>query len=238
MALEEEFGLEISDEDAEKLEHRPAGDRVHREPRQGLRASTVAPGARSGPARGGRHAPAIMRRRVVITGIGLVSPLGLDTPTTWDALLAGTSGVGPITRFDASAMSEPHRRRGARLRSAERSSRRKEARKMDTFTHYAIAAVARGAARRASSTIDARQRRARRRATSARESAACRCSSETHRELLERGPRRVSPFFIPGMILNLAAGNVSILFGAKGPNLALATACATGTPRDRRVVRG
>ncbi len=169
-----------------------------------------------------------MNRRVVITGIGVVSPLGLDAPSTWQALLAGRSGIGPITRFDTAGMTctiagevrgfdpETH----ARLE-------RKEARKMDTFSHYAVAAT-REALDDAKFEIDDRN--------SDRTGVYIGSGigglpllEETHRTYLDRGARRISPFFIPGMILNLAAGNVSILFGAKGPNLALATACATGT---------
>jgi 3-oxoacyl-[acyl-carrier-protein] synthase II len=167
-----------------------------------------------------------MGKRVVITGIGLVTPLGLDSPSTWEALLAGHSGVGPITKFDAGAYAC---RIAAEVQdfNAEDHLPRKEIRKMDTFCHYAIAAT-REALDDAGATID--------------ESNAERVGvyigsgigglgmlEKTHKDLMERGPRRVSPFFIPGMILNLAAGNVSILFGAKGPNMALATACATGS---------
>jgi len=167
-----------------------------------------------------------MRRRVVITGIGLVTPLGLDTSSTWKALLAGQSGVGPITKFDAADYAC---RIAAEVHgfSAEDHLDRKEARKMDVFTHYAIAAADQALAD-SGVTID--------------ESNADRVGvyigsgigglgllERTHAVLLERGPRRISPFFIPGMILNLAAGNVSIRVGARGPNLAVATACATGT---------
>jgi 3-oxoacyl-[acyl-carrier-protein] synthase II len=132
-----------------------------------------------------------MRRRVVITGIGLVTPLGLDTASSWEAILAGKSGVGPITKFDATDFSS---RIAAEVRgfNAEDHLERKELRKMDTFSHYAIAAT-REALTDAGVEIDAGNAE------------------------------------IPGMILNLAAGNVSIIFGAKGPSLALATACATGS---------
>jgi len=171
-------------------------------------------------------APLSMRRRVVLTGIGLVSPLGLDAPTTWTALLAGRSGIGPITKFDASAMSS---RIAGEVRGFDPLAHleKKEVRKMDSFTHYAIAA-SREALRDAGFVIDAANA----------ERVGVHIGSgigglplleETYRELIARGPRRVSPFFIPGMILNMAAGNVSILVGAKGPHLALATACATGT---------
>jgi len=167
-----------------------------------------------------------MDRRVVITGIGLVTPLGLDTPSSWDALVAGRNGVGAITKFDATGYASTI---AAEVRGFDPADHvpKKEIRKMDTFTHYAIAAT-REALDDAGVTIDAGN--------------ADRVGvyigsgigglgllERTHRDLLEKGPRRVSPFFIPGMVLNLAAGNVSILFGAKGPNLALATACATGS---------
>ena len=167
-----------------------------------------------------------MRRRVVITGIGLVTPLGLDKESSWQAILAGKSGVGPITKFDASDFSC---RIAAEVRgfNPEDHLERKEIRKMDSFSHYAICAT-REALADAGVTIDAGNA----------EQIGVYIGSgigglplleKTHRELLAKGPRRISPFFIPGMILNLAAGNVSITFGAKGPNLALATACATGS---------
>ena len=167
-----------------------------------------------------------MRRRVVITGVGLITPLGLDRTSTWEALLSGQSGVGPITKFDATEYSC---RIAAEVRGFDPADHleRKELRKMDSFSHYAIAAT-REALAEAGVTIDSGNA----------ESIGVYIGSgigglglleRTHKELLEKGPRRVSPFFIPGMILNLAAGNVSIVFGAKGPNLALATACATGS---------
>jgi 3-oxoacyl-[acyl-carrier-protein] synthase II len=167
-----------------------------------------------------------MVRRVVITGIGLVSPLGLDSSSTWEALLAGRSGVDAITKFDTTGYASTI---AGEVRGFDPADHipKKEIRKMDTFTHYAIGAT-HEALGDASLTIDA----------SNAEQVGVYIGSgigglglleRTHRDLLERGPRRVSPFFIPGMVLNLAAGNVSIQFGAKGPNLALATACATGS---------
>jgi len=162
----------------------------------------------------------------VITGLGAISPLGLDATSTWNGLLAGRSGIAPITKFDASAFSC---RIAGEVRgfNPEDYLERKEARKMDTFIHYAVAA-SREALADSGLTIDLRNR----------DRVGTYIGSgigglplleATHRELLERGPRRVSPFFIPGMILNLASGQVSILLGARGPNLAVATACATGT---------
>jgi 3-oxoacyl-[acyl-carrier-protein] synthase II len=166
-----------------------------------------------------------VRRRVVITGIGVVSPLGLDAPSTWSALVAGKSGIGPITKFDVSAFSC---RIGGEVRGfvPENYIDRKDVKKMDTFIHYAIAASMEAVAD-SGLKIDA----------SNDERVGVYIGSgiggmplfeETHRAFLEKGPRKISPFFIPGMIINLAAGQVSILFGAKGPNLACATACATG----------
>ncbi len=156
----------------------------------------------------------------------MVSPLGLDTETTWSGLLEGRSGVGPITKFDAEGYAC---RFAAEVRGFDPIAflDRKEARKMDTFSHYAIAA-----------THEALKDSGLEIGPSNAERVGVYIGSgigglplleKTHRDLLEKGPRRISPFFIPGMILNLATGNVSIVFGAKGPNLALATACATGT---------
>ena len=167
-----------------------------------------------------------MRRRVVITGIGLLTPVGLDTSTTWKSLLEGRNGVGPITKFDAS---EYPCRIAAEVRgfNPEDHLERKDVRKMDTFSQYAVAA-SRQAVEDARLTIDASN--ADRIGTYIGSGiGGLALLEKTHKVLLDKGPRRISPFFIPGMILNLAAGNVSILLGTKGPNLALATACATGT---------
>jgi len=167
-----------------------------------------------------------MRRRVVMTGIGLLTPLGLDRESSWRALLAGKSGIGTITRFDASNHSC---RIAGEVRGFDPLSAmdRKDVRKMDPFTHYAVAA-AREALEDSGYEISAANA----------EGIGVYIGSgigglqllETqHQALIDRGPRRVSPFFIPGMILNMGTGQVSILLGAKGPNLACATACATGT---------
>jgi 3-oxoacyl-[acyl-carrier-protein] synthase II len=167
-----------------------------------------------------------MKRRVVVTGIGLVSPLGLDRPTTWEGLLAGRSGIGPITKFDASEYSC---RIAGEVRGfdAERHLVRKDARKMDTFTHYAVSASLEALAD-ADFSIDA-DNAPRVGVYIGSGIGGLPLLEKTHRDLLSRGPRRVSPFFLPGMILNMASGQVSILTGAKGPNLAVATACATAS---------
>src|SRR5262245_12712834 len=166
-----------------------------------------------------------MKRRVVVTGIGVVSPLGLDGPSTWQALLAGRSGIGPITKFDASAFTA---RIGGEVRGfeAEKYLDRKDVKKMDTFIHYAVAATKEALAD-ASLTIDA-DNAERTGVYIGSGIGGLRLLEDQHSELLQKGPRRISPFFIPGMIVNLAAGQVSILTGAKGPNLAVATACASG----------
>jgi 3-oxoacyl-[acyl-carrier-protein] synthase II len=165
------------------------------------------------------------RRRVVVTGVGLVSPIGIGTRETWDALLAGRNGVGAITHFDASAFET---RIAAEVQGfdAERWMEKKELKKSDRFIHFAIAA-AQMAVDDAGLEIP--------------ESEAERVGVDigsgigglplierTHTTLLEKGPTRVSPFFIPGLIVNLAAGQVSIRFGARGPNTAPCTACTTG----------
>jgi 3-oxoacyl-[acyl-carrier-protein] synthase II len=167
-----------------------------------------------------------MRRRVVITGIGVLSPLGLGSESTWQALLAGKSGIGPITKFDASAYAC---RIAGEVRGFDPLNflERKDVRKMDSFTHYAVAAT-REALDDSGFVLDASN--AERTGVFIGSGIGGLALLENqHAALLERGPRRVSPFFIPGMILNMASGQVSILFGAKGPNLACATACATGT---------
>ena len=166
-----------------------------------------------------------MRRRVVITGVGVVSPLGLDAPSTWSALLAGKSGIGPITKFDVSAFSC---RIGGEVRGfvPENYVEKKDVKKMDTFIHFAIAA-SREAMTDSGLTID-EQNGERVGVYIGSGIGGMPLFEETHKAYLAGGPRKISPFFIPGMIVNLAAGNVSILFGAKGPNLACATACATG----------
>jgi len=166
-----------------------------------------------------------LRRRVVITGIGVISPLGLDTPSTWSALLAGRSGIGPITSFDPSAFSS---RIAGEVRGfvPENYVDRKDVKKMDTFTHFAIAA-SKEAVSDSGLTIDA-DNAERVGVYIGSGIGGLHVYESTFREYLEKGPRRISPFFIPQMIINLAAGQVSILFAAKGPNLAVATACATG----------
>ncbi len=164
-------------------------------------------------------------RRVAVTGVGLVSPLGVGTAVNWEALLAGKSGIGPITRFDTTDY--PCRIAGE-VKDFDPLDflDKKEVKKSDTFIHYALAA-SRFAIEDAGLTIDA--------ANADRVGVVIGSGigglpliEATHKVLLEKGPSRVSPFFIPGQIVNLAAGQVSIRHGAKGPSSAPATACTTG----------
>ncbi len=166
-----------------------------------------------------------MTRRVVVTGLGSLSPVGLDTPSTWRSLLAGTSGVGMIENFDPG---EIPCRIAAEIRDFDPTQfmDRKLARRIDRFVQFAIVAANEAIA---DSGIEI--------AGSAAERVGVYVGSgigglhllmDTDKLLRERGPRRVSPFFIPGMILNMASGQISIMHGAKGPNLSCSTACATG----------
>jgi 3-oxoacyl-[acyl-carrier-protein] synthase II len=166
-----------------------------------------------------------MHRRVVITGIGLVSPVGLNAQTTWQALLAGKSGIGPITHFDASQMTA---RIAGEINDFDPLTflERKEVRRMDTFSHFAIAATTE-ALDDAKYVVNA-DNAERIGVYIGSGIGGLPLLEKTAKLLNERGPRKISVFFIPGMIVNLAAGNVSIRFGIKGPNLAVSTACATG----------
>ena len=164
-----------------------------------------------------------MSRRVVITGIGLVSSLGIGTAQNWTALLAGQSGVTRITRFDVSAYAAQI---AAEVKGFDPLNwiEKKDIKKMDLFIQYAVAA-SQFAIDDAKLTIDA---------SNATEIGVFIGSGiggfitieREHEALLKGGPRKVSPFFIPSAIINLASGQVSIRFGAKGPNLATCTACS------------
>ncbi len=164
-----------------------------------------------------------MNRRVVVTGIGLVSPLGIGTTETWAGVLAGVSGVGRITRFDVSTYSAQI---AAEVKGFDplQYLEKKEVKKMDLFIQYAVAASQFAMDDSRLAITDA----------NAYDVGAFIGSGiggfitieREHIALLDGGPRKVSPFFIPSAIINLAAGQVSIRFGAKGPNLATCTACS------------
>ncbi|WP_372715955.1 beta-ketoacyl-ACP synthase II [Immundisolibacter sp.] len=166
------------------------------------------------------------KRRVVITGLGMVSPLGLDVKSSWSGILAGKSGIGPITHFDASAFSV--RFCGAvQGFDIERYLVPKEARKMDPFIHYGIAAADEALA---DAGIEVTPENAERMGVAMGSGIGGLAGIEAgHLEYLNGGPRRISPFFVPANIINMVAGNVSIRFGLKGPNLSVVTACASAT---------
>ncbi len=169
------------------------------------------------------------RRRVVVTGLGCISPVGNTVDTTWANLLAGQSGVGLITKFDASTFNckVAGEVKGFDIESYMSA---KEARTMDTFIHYGIAAAAQAVADAGLPTGEALSEELANRI-------GCVIGSgigglpmiETvHSEFVSRGARRISPFFVPSTIINMIAGHVSIRYGFQGPNLAIVTACTTG----------
>lgn len=166
------------------------------------------------------------RRRVVITGIGLLSPLGIGTEATWDGLVRAESGIGPVTRFE---MSEEYTSRIAgEVKGFDPTLYfpKKEIKKTDTFIQYAVAASQFAVE---DSKLEINDSNADRVGVLIGSGiGGLQVMEATHKTLLERGPSRVSPFFIPALIVNLAGGHVSIRLGAKGPNLAPATACTTG----------
>ena len=169
------------------------------------------------------------RRRVVVTGLGCISPVGNTVSDAWASLLAGRSGITAITKFDASAMAC---KIAGEVKHFDLESyvSAKEARSMDTFIHYGIAAADQ-AVRDAGLPLG----------EALSEELACRIGvvigsgigglpmiEQTHAEYTQRGPRRISPFFVPASIINMVSGHVSMRFGFKGPNLAVVTACTTG----------
>jgi 3-oxoacyl-[acyl-carrier-protein] synthase II len=167
-----------------------------------------------------------MRKRVVVTGLGCVSPLGLNASETWNALVAGKSGAGPITRFDASL----HKTKfAAEVKGFDGVALfgTREARKMDRFAQFAIAAAEEALAQ-ADLKID-ESNRDRVGIVIGTGIGGIATILDNYETLRERGPERVSPFLIPMMISDSAAGILAIRTGARGPNMALATACATGT---------
>ena len=169
------------------------------------------------------------RRRVVVTGLGCVSPVGNTVDQAWANLLAGKSGIGLISKFDASAFAC---RIAGEVRDLDLDHyiSPKDARAMDTFIHYGIVAAAQAVADSGLATGEA---------LGEEEATRIGCVigsgigglpmiEHTNIEFTARGPRRISPFFVPASIINMTAGHVSMRFGFKGPNIAIATACTTG----------
>jgi len=167
-----------------------------------------------------------MRRRVVVTGLGLVSPLGTGVQSNWEALCAGRSGIGPITKFDVSAFPTQIAGEIKDFRSEDFMDKQ-QIRRFDIFIHYAMAS-ARMAMDESGLKIN----------SSNKNRVGCVTGSglggltmleHCHNILLEKGPRRLSPFFIPGIIANMVPGQIAIEFGVKGPNMSIETACASGS---------
>jgi len=164
-----------------------------------------------------------LRRRVVVTGVGLISPLGIGTEANWAALVDGRSGIGPITHFDAADFS-------ARIAGEVKHFdplqfiEKKDVKKMDVFIQFALGA-SQFAMDDARLTVTP-EISPRVGVFIASGIGGFTTIEREHRALIEGGPRRISPFFIPAAIINLAAGQVSIRFGARGPNSATCTACS------------
>ena len=164
------------------------------------------------------------RRRVVVTGLGIVSPVGTGVPEAWKSILAGQSGITRITRFDPSAFSSQIAGEVKGFDPATYLSA-KEARRFDTFIHYGLAAAIE-AIKDSGLDLEREQRE---------QIGVCIGSGigglplieDTHNAFLAGGPRKITPFFVPGTIINLISGQLSIMYGLKGPNLAVVTACTT-----------
>ncbi len=166
------------------------------------------------------------RKRVVITGVGMITPLGIGVEESWNSLVAGRSGIRKITQFDASAF--PTRIAGeVEGFNPEDYIEIKEIKKMDRFIHFAIAAATMAVNDSGLKITDKNAERIGVIVGSGM--GGLHAIEHYHSVLLEKGPKRISPFFIPMLVVNLASGQISIKFGVKGPNSAVATACATGS---------
>lgn len=166
------------------------------------------------------------KRRVVITGLGVVSPVGIGTQNAWGSLIAGQSGITRITKFDPTAFSSQIAGEVKNF-NVEDFLPAKDARRMDTFIQYGLAA---GIEAFKDSGIEVTEQNAERIGVSIGSGiGGLGLIESTNDNYDEGGPRKISPFFIPGTIINMISGNLSIMFGLKGPNVAIVTACTTGT---------
>jgi 3-oxoacyl-[acyl-carrier-protein] synthase II len=167
----------------------------------------------------------VSRRRVAVTGLGIVCPVGNTVDEAWQNLIAGKPGIGAITRFDAAPFAC---RIAGEVKGFDVAAYlpAKEARHMDLFIHYGLAAAIQAWK---DCGLQVTERNAERIGVNIGSGiGGLPRIEETHTELRERGPRRISPFFVPASIINMISGHVSILYGMKGPNLAVVTACTTG----------
>src|SRR5690242_10272600 len=194
-----------------KDHHRPASHRVRQRPRQESLSFPTA----------GAH---LSRRRVVVTGLGIVCPIGNTVAGAWSGALAGKSGIGRITHFDASSLPSQIAGEVKNFDIAAYLSP-KEARRMDRFIHLGIAA---GVEAMKDAGLEVTEANAARIGVNVGSGiGGLPMIEETHNDVLKGGPRKISPFFIPSTIINMISGNLSIMHGLKGPNLAMVTACTT-----------
>lgn len=168
----------------------------------------------------------LAKRRVVITGLGIISPVGLSVAEAWENILAGKSGIGPITHMD---VSEFPVRFGGTIKNFDvhQYITPKEAKKMDPFIHYGIAAAVQAIT---DAGLEVTEENAERIGVAIGSGIGGISGIEKgHKAYLDGGPRKISPFFVPSSIINMISGNLSIMYGMKGPNIAVVTACATAT---------
>jgi 3-oxoacyl-[acyl-carrier-protein] synthase II len=167
----------------------------------------------------------LSKRRVVVTGLGIISPVGNTISEAWDAIVAGRSGIARITRFDPAPFAS-HIAGEVKNFDVDQYLNPKEARRMDIFIQYGMAA---GIQAIRDSGIEVTEANAERIGFNIGSGiGGLPLIEETHDLLRQSGPRKISPFFIPGSIINMISGNLSIMFGMKGPNLGVVTACTTG----------
>ena len=163
-------------------------------------------------------------RRVVVTGLGVISPVGIDVASAWDSIINARSGIGPITRFDSTAFNT-HIAGEVKGFDPAKYMSGKEARRYDTFIHYGIAAAKEALADAGITPNPANPERYGLSIGSG--IGGLPLIMETAYALRDGGPRKISPFFIPGSIINMISGLISIEYGFQGPNLAVVTACST-----------
>jgi 3-oxoacyl-[acyl-carrier-protein] synthase II len=168
----------------------------------------------------------LSKRRVVITGLGIVSPVGIGIPTTWQNIVAGKSGITKITHFDASQFACQVAGEVKDFDVTQYLSA-KDARRMDRFIHFGL--VAGMEAFKDSGLVVTEQNAEHIGVNIGSGIGGLPMIEDTHNDYLASGPRKISPFFIPGTIINMISGNLSVMYGLKGPNLAMVTACTTGT---------
>ena len=166
------------------------------------------------------------KRRVVITGLGIISPVGIGVSSVWQNIVAGKSGITKITHFDASAMAAQIAGEVKDFDVTQFLSA-KDARRMDRFIHFGLVA---GMEAFKDSGLEVSEQNAERIGVNIGSGiGGLPMIEDTHNDYLAGGPRKISPFFIPGTIINMISGNLSVMYGLKGPNLAMVSACTTGT---------